>query len=227
MTGTTQSAKGTKMSGFKWLWVVVLAILATVALTIFFNAPLARRPGMAHYVAAHAGVFFSYMLFAVLIAAVIKYLTKSRWVWYDWANIVVVLATCIFIFRDYSPFPALATATEQRIDAPPPSAVAVVNPPLTSLPSVVGIVGTWMCRSSAVDGRFKVTYEANGGMSVVALGATDPQSPGAISWSIEGGNFLIGTFADASRYTKTRIVTLTANSLETANDGVEVSCERT
>ena len=215
------------MSGFKWLWIVVLAIFVTVALTIFFNAPLARRPGVVHYIAAQSGVFFSYVLFAVLIAAVIKYLTKSRWVWYDWANIVVVLATCIFIFRDYNPFPASATTTEQRVDTPSPSAVAVMNSPPTSVPPVVAIVGTWMCGSSAVVGRFRVTYEANGGMSAVALGTTDPQSPGAISWSIEGGNFLIGTFADASRYTKTRIVTLTANSLKTANDGVEVSCERT
>ena len=102
------------MSRFKWLWIVVLVIFVTIALTIFFSAPLARRPGVVHFIAAYAGVFFSYVLFAVLIAAVIKYLSKSQWVWYEWANIVVVLATCIFIFRDYNPLPTLGTGCSRE-----------------------------------------------------------------------------------------------------------------
>lgn len=65
------------MAGLKKLSIVVLAILATAAFTIFFNAPVARTPGVLHYIAAYAGVFCSYVLFASLCATVIWYLNKS------------------------------------------------------------------------------------------------------------------------------------------------------
>ena len=246
MTGTTQSAKGTKISGFKWLWVVVLAILATVALTIFFNAPLARRPGMAHYVAAHAGVFFSYMLFAVLIAAVIKYLTKSRWVWYDWANIVVVLATCIFIFRDYNPFPASATATAQPAPVPMRSRVPATTPTSSPDEKIVSILGKWQCRSSATDKVFVLSYEANGSMSMRSVALSTPmignyaswrvetvhQQPratlvnGQIVWTVEDGNYLMHLQSDGVSNTRSRIVELTNDTLKTVVDAVEISCVR-
>lgn len=218
------------MAGLKWLWTVVLAILASVALTIFFNAPVARTPGVVHYIAAYAGVFFSYVLFAALVAAVIKYLTKAQWVWYDWANIVVVLATCLLIFRDYSPFPRPAASAEQRADVTPAS-VAPNAMTASGKKMSVAVVGTWICGRKAR--TILSIYRADGrGYAIVLDDETTP-AVDEYSWRFTEENTLVETTSGPANHSflgfviRRRIMTM-ADNLFTAklDDGGDWSCNR-
>ena len=178
---------------FQWLWLWVLGLLALLGVWMISSSPDAARPAAIHRVAAAAGEYVGFALFAALLAACVKLLTSAQWSVHQWANVTVVLVLTIVIAR--APLSTRGTVT----GAPLPSEKSVLIPDLKSAGAegeiASRLVGVWKCKAGKTRGSINdlMVIGSDGYVYSLSTGGGDGSPIYAGSWRVEGGSTYVHT----------------------------------
>ena len=146
-----------------------------------------------HRVAAAAGEYMGFALFAALLAACVRLLTNGQWSVHQWANVIAVLLLAVVIAR--TPLSTRATMT----GAPLPSEESVLIPDLKSAGAegeiASQLVGVWKCNAGKTRGGINdlMVIGRDGYVYSLSTSGGDGSPIYAGSWRVEGGSTYVHT----------------------------------